>query len=85
MLHEARDHGAAVAALQGLWPHLAGEEISAHCRPTAIHDSTLTVEVTSAGWARELAGLERMLVERINRYWDDRLIVRIEFRPPPDR
>ncbi len=80
VLHEARDPETLVAALQGLWPHLAGEEISAHSRPTAIHDSSLTVEVASARWARELVGLEQMLVERINRFWDDTLIDQIEFR-----
>ena len=80
ILHEARDPETLVAALQGLWPHLAGEEISAHSRPTAIHDTTLTVEVASTRWATELVGLERMLVKRINRFWDATLIDRIEFR-----
>ena len=80
ILHEARDPDTLVGALQGLWSHLAGEEISAHSRPTAIHGTTLTVEVVSGRWARELAGLEQMLVERVNRFWDTRLIDRIEFR-----
>jgi predicted nucleic acid-binding Zn ribbon protein len=80
ILHEARDPDTLVGALQGLWSHLAGEEISAHSRPTAIHGTTLTVEVVSGRWARELAGLEQMLVERVNRFLDTRLIDRIEFR-----
>ena len=84
VLRQARaDPATLVAALQGLWPHLAGEEISAHSRPTAIHGSTLTVEVASTRWTSNLVGLEQMLVERTNRFWDDRLIDRIEFRKRP--
>ena len=81
VLHEARaDPEALVAVLQGLWPHLTGEEISAHSRPVSLRQSTLVVEVASTRWTRELAGLEPMLVEKINRFWDHKLIDRIEFR-----
>ena len=81
VLRKARaDPEALVAVLQGLWPHLTGEEISAHSRPVSLRRSTLVVEVASTRWTGELAGLEQMLVEKINRFWDDKLIDRIEFQ-----
>ncbi len=81
VLREARaDPEALIAALQGLWPHLTGEEISAHSRPVRLLRATLIVEAASMRWIRELARLEPMLVEKINAFWDDKLIDRIEFR-----
>ncbi len=81
VVREARaDPEALVAVLQGLWPHLTGEEISAHSRPVSLRQSTLIVDVASTRWTRELAGLEPILVQKINGFWEDKLIDRIEFR-----
>ena len=72
-----------VAAVQGLWPSLVGEEIAAHSRPVRLRGGTLIVEVTSHRWARELARLQPLLVERTNRCWEAGVIERMEFQERP--
>jgi predicted nucleic acid-binding Zn ribbon protein len=73
-----------VAALQGLWPHVVGEEIAANSRPVRLRRSTLIVEVTSDRWARELTRLQPLLVEKTNRYWEAGVIDRMEFQERPE-
>lgn len=73
-----------VAALEGLWPHLVGEEIAGHSRPVRLRRRTLIVEVASERWARELTRLQPLLMEKTNRCWESGLIERMEFRQRPE-
>ena len=55
-----------LAAVQGVWPEVAGEAVAAQAEPVAERDGVVTVACRSAVWAQELDLLQSELVERIN-------------------
>ena len=81
LLNETNKHpDYQVAALKGLWIHLAGQKIAAQSQPVCLHNFILTVEATSPRWAQELSLLEDLLIEKINQFWGNKLIDQIEFK-----
>jgi len=55
-----------LAAVQALWPELAGEAIAGEATPVAERDGVVTVSCRSAVWAHELDLLAPDLLERLN-------------------
>jgi predicted nucleic acid-binding Zn ribbon protein len=55
-----------LAAVQELWPRLAGETIAALAEPVAERDGVVTIACRSATWAQELDLLQAELRGRLN-------------------
>jgi hypothetical protein len=60
------------------WPLACGSVVAARTRALAFSGTILTVEVSDAGWQRELSALAGRYLAAINRYSELR-IERIEF------
>ncbi|MBM3301050.1 MAG: DUF721 domain-containing protein, partial [Deltaproteobacteria bacterium] len=48
------------------WPKLVGPTLAAHARAEKVSGSTLFVIVDSSVWMHELAGLKRVLLDKVN-------------------
>jgi predicted nucleic acid-binding Zn ribbon protein len=55
-----------LAAVQGLWPAVAGDAIAAEATPVAERDGVIRVSCRSAVWAQELDLLGPELTGRLN-------------------
>lgn len=55
-----------LAAIQVVWPKVAGEAIGKEATPVAERDGVVTVSCRSAVWAQELDLLAPDLLERLN-------------------
>jgi predicted nucleic acid-binding Zn ribbon protein len=55
-----------LAAVQSLWPDVAGEVVAAASAPASERDRTVTVECESAVWAHELELLAPDLIGGLN-------------------
>jgi predicted nucleic acid-binding Zn ribbon protein len=65
--------------LQQLWPMLAGETLAAHTSVTAIHGSTVVINVPDLIWRKQLMRMKGQLLGRINEPWGNKLITEIAF------
>lgn len=54
-----------LAAVQELWPRVAGGAVSAEAEPVAEREGVVTVTCRSATWAQELDLLQPELLERL--------------------
>jgi hypothetical protein len=50
---------------RSIWEEVAGVGFARRTRPLRVHRGTLFVVVASAGWAQELALVERVIIERL--------------------
>lgn len=55
--------------LQKLWPSLVGEQLAGVTRVTAIHGSTVVMDVPDQVWRRQLFRMKGTLLHRINEPW----------------
>lgn len=55
-----------LAAVQEVWPRVAGEAVAAEASPVAERAGVVTVACHSATWAQELDLLQSELLERLN-------------------
>jgi len=55
-----------LAAVQSLWPEVAGAVVAAAATPSSERDRTVTVECESGVWAHELELLAPDLTSRLN-------------------
>jgi predicted nucleic acid-binding Zn ribbon protein len=55
-----------LAAVQEVWPRVAGDAVAAEASPVAERDGHVTVACRSATWAQELDLLQSELLERLN-------------------
>jgi predicted nucleic acid-binding Zn ribbon protein len=55
-----------LAAVQEVWPGVAGDAVAAEASPVAERDGTVTIACRSATWAQELDLLQSELLERLN-------------------
>ncbi|HVB07222.1 MAG TPA: DUF721 domain-containing protein [Acidimicrobiales bacterium] len=60
-----------IAALTQQWVTIAGEEVATHCRPSAVRDGVLTLQVDHPAWSTKLAFLEKPLVEGLRKAFPD--------------
>jgi predicted nucleic acid-binding Zn ribbon protein len=54
-----------LAAVQELWPRVAGDAVAAEAEPVAEREGVVTVACRSATWAQELDLLGPQLLERL--------------------
>lgn len=66
--------------LQKLWPVLVGEPLAAATRVTAIHGSTVVLDVPDLIWRKQLMRMKPKLLERINEPWGTPRITEIAIR-----
>jgi predicted nucleic acid-binding Zn ribbon protein len=69
-----------LAAVQELWPALAGDAVAEVAEPVSERDGVVTVACRSATWAQELDLLQPQLVGRLNEALADR---EADFGPTP--
>ena len=62
------------------WDRIVGPIISRHSSPVLLHGDMLVVEVTNAGWARELAGREAEIRARLTAAFGKKPISKLVFR-----
>lgn len=55
-----------LAAVQGVWPGVAGPAVAAEAEPVAEREGLVTVACRSATWAQELDLLQSELLGRLN-------------------
>jgi predicted nucleic acid-binding Zn ribbon protein len=65
--------------LQKLWPSLVGERLASAATVVAIHGSKVVINVPSQVWRRQLIGMKRELLKRINEPWSGSKITEIAF------
>src|SRR5436190_1416997 len=65
--------------LQKLWPLLAGENLAAATRVTAIQGSTAVINVPDLVWRKQLARMKGQLLRKINEPWGSQRITEIAF------
>jgi len=63
--------------LQKLWPTLAGKQLGTATRITGIHGSTVTLDVPSLVWRKQLMRMKSKLLVRINEPWGTTRITEI--------
>jgi predicted nucleic acid-binding Zn ribbon protein len=68
-----------VELLQKLWPMVAGPQLGAITSVTAIHGSTVVINVPDLIWRKQLIRMKRSLLERINELWGIQRITEIAF------
>jgi predicted nucleic acid-binding Zn ribbon protein len=67
------------------WGPAAGKKIAEHTRATALVRDALIVEVEDYIWQRQLASLEKHLIENLAEVLGEAVVKRIDFRPMPRR
>ncbi len=55
-----------VACLDGAWNGVLGDRIANTCRPVALRNSDLVVEVMEKAWFPVLSGMKQELLQRIH-------------------
>ena len=75
----ASDEEIALIFLNELWPQIVGKDLASKSRPLALKNQKLLMAVPSEIWVRELTQLRQMLVHAVNKYWNLRLIEKIDF------
>jgi predicted nucleic acid-binding Zn ribbon protein len=68
-----------LARVQGVWPEVAGQALSAEAEPVSEHAGTLTFQCRSAVWAQELDLLSTDLLERLNEAVQGSSLTRLRF------
>ena len=66
-----------VEILQRFWPELVGGQLAAATKVTAIHGSTVVLNVPDRIWRKELLSMKRQLLQKINEPWGGRAITQI--------
>jgi predicted nucleic acid-binding Zn ribbon protein len=65
---------------QALWPDAVGKTIAGHTARLKLVRRTLVVEVEDAVWQRQLHGLSRQIIDRIQKLTGSDTVQDIEFR-----
>ena len=65
--------------LQKLWPVLAGKNIGAATRITAIQGSTAIIDVPDLIWRKQLMKMKGELLQKLNEPWGTKRITEIAF------
>lgn len=62
------------------WDEIVGRQVAGHARPTALHATTLTVEVDEPAWATQLQFLSGSLLEGLSERLGGRAPSRLSIR-----
>ena len=65
--------------LQRFWPDLVGEQLAASTRVTAIHGTTVVLNVPDLVWRKQLMGMKRQILQKVNEPWGGQKITEIAF------
>jgi hypothetical protein len=65
---------------RAVWPAAVGKIIAAHTSRLRVVRNTLVVEVADATWQKQLFGLSRQILDRVQRASGSQVISEIEFR-----
>ena len=68
-----------IELLQKLWPALVGEQLASAVSVTGIRGATVILNVPDRIWRKQLYGMKRQLLERINEPWGNPRITEIAF------
>jgi predicted nucleic acid-binding Zn ribbon protein len=69
-----------LAAVQEVWPGVAGEGLAGAARPVSERDGVITVACESGVWAQELELLGPDLLERLNAALGDPRVAKLRFQ-----
>jgi predicted nucleic acid-binding Zn ribbon protein len=72
-----------LAALQRIWPAVAGELVAAQAHPSAERDGVVTVTCSSSVWAHELTLMGPDLANRLNTALGAENVRELRFRAAP--
>lgn len=67
------------------WAMAAGKKIAEHTRATMLVRDTLVVEVEDSVWQKNLATLERFLIENLTKAMGEAVVKKLDLRPMPRR
>ena len=67
------------------WAMAAGKKIAEHTRATVLVRDTLVVEVEDYVWQKNLATLERFLIENLAKAMGESVVKKLDLRPMPRR
>lgn len=67
------------------WAMAAGKKIAEHTRATMLVRDTLVVEVEDYVWQKNLATLERFLIENLTKAMGEAVVKKLDLRPMPRR
>jgi predicted nucleic acid-binding Zn ribbon protein len=87
-IRAARDRAApktGLAAVQGSWAEVVGEQLAAVATPVSERAGTLTIECADAVWAQELDLMQEQLLERLRAQLGDRAPGGLRFRVDSDK
>ena len=66
--------------VRAVWPSAVGKVIAAHTVRLRVVRKTLVAEVVDAVWQKQLFGLSRQILERVQKALSSEAIVSVEFR-----
>lgn len=72
-----------LAALQRVWPRVAGEVVAAQAHPASEREGIVTVTCASSVWAQELSLMAPDLTERLNAALGSEFVREMRFRAAP--
>lgn len=71
------------AGLRLLWPAVVGAQLAANTRLKGLRGSKLLIAVPDRTWRGSLAPLQTMILEAVNRFWQQEVGQAIEFVEDP--
>ena len=63
--------------IQRFWPYLAGDQLAAATKITALHGSTVVLNVPDLIWRKQLMRMKLPLLQKMNELWGGRKITEI--------
>lgn len=70
-------------ALRLLWPAVVGARLASNTQLKSLRGATLVVSVPDRVWKSSLESLEKMILEAVNRFWNEPICHAIEFLVDP--
>jgi len=70
-----------VACLQGAWPKLVGERLAKVCRPVALENSMLEIQIDDRDWEDALRSIQPMLLKKLQTVTSGE-VTALSFRTP---
>ena len=64
--------------VQNFWPYLVGDQLAAATKITALRGSTVVLNVPDLIWRKQLMGMKRPLLQKMNELWGAGKITEID-------
>ena len=75
-----RDEEVAVIFLKEFWPRIVGGQLAKSTGPLRLRKRTLEIGVSGREWERVLRGMARPLMAKVNEFWSQSLVRRLDFQ-----